>query len=164
MIKRTLSLLPNLLIFSLLFCGMGCYIGKPNYTVKNGRIPPDFSSYKDTLLVLLPENDHSLGRGYTKFLKSTFETNYHGPYKMVDMGDLYFYQADQYRYIYSCAVEVGLAPGPMGPNGMNYKSTYIFGVNDRTKKRNGYFARSSGFVRKEMTYYVVALDNERQSH
>jgi hypothetical protein len=162
MIKRTRNLLPNLLIFSLMFCVMGCYVGKPNYTVKNGRIPPDFSSYKDTLLVAVLGDDYS--RGYGKFLKSTFEANYHGPYKMVDGGDLYLYPADQYRYIFNCTMQVGPAPGPMGPNGMNYISTYFFGVIDRANEKNRYFARSSGFVRKEMRYYVVALDNERQSH
>jgi hypothetical protein len=162
MIKRTLSLLPNLLIFSLMFSVMGCYLGKAAFTVKNGRIPPDFSTYKDTLLVGVRGEDFN--HGYDKFLKSTFEANYHGPYKLVTKADLYFYPADRYRYIFSYTMEVGLALGPSGPNGMNQTYTYNFGVVDRTNEKNRYIVRTSSSVHLAMKYYVVALDNERQSH
>src|ERR1700744_532600 len=78
-------------------------VGNTSLTDQNQHIPPDFSSYKDTLLVLDSENSHNLRRGYKEFLKNTFETNYHGPYKLVGSREVYRYPADQYRYIFICS-------------------------------------------------------------
>ena len=47
------------------------------FTTSSGQIPPEFNTFRETLLVI----SHFKDGGYNRFLKKNFEESYTGKYK-----------------------------------------------------------------------------------
>jgi len=164
MIDRIKIFLPISFVFFLTSFVADHFAGKTGFAFQNGNIPRDWSSYKDTLLVLVldPKQERKAGPDFNKFLDSTFETNYHGLYKMVGSREVYKLPADKYRYIFICDPTRFIETGPMGSHGFDNSVSVSYGVVDRINQKNQYQVRAAGLYRQRITDLVIALDHARQ--
>jgi hypothetical protein len=144
------------------------------FTKDAGQIPPDFSKFKDTLLVI----SHSDDWGYNKYLRKNFQGSYTGNYKIIKPSEIGDYSPDKYRYIfdhslnYASKTTTTYTPITGGGHVINgssnisshtstYASSDVFFIKDR-KINQDYVTKSSSYYSKLMRAYIMALDEERQ--
>ncbi len=132
---------------------------KMSFTKEGGQIPPDFSSFKDTLLVI----SHGDDWGYNKFLRNNFKENYTGPYLIIKETQLEDYPVQKYLYMFDH--RIGYATqAQVGGNTPGRSSTYaaddVFFLRNRDNGKYYQTASSSAYA-KLMKAYIKALESER---
>lgn len=128
-------------------------------TVENNQIPPEFSEFEGTLLIL------SQYKAWDKYAKKAFDLNYKGKYKFVTKKDdiSNYEDLDTYRYVLSPKFTTSLSNNPNRIFTDDHK-TFVSGENlviyDR-KTGKQYKTRNSAFYGKLLKAYAEALELER---
>lgn len=144
-----LLLIPNFFV--------SCGPSFSNMTVQNNQIPPEFSEYDGTLIII------SQYRAWDKYAKKAFKKNYKGDYKLITKkDDLSKYEdVEKYRYFLSPTFLQGKS---IDPNRYfqerNYVASEYLVLHDR-KTGNHYKTASTAFYGKLLKAYAAALESER---
>lgn len=143
-IKNLLVLLPVFFCFVLVLNSCGGMMKTAAKSEDNGEIPPDFHTFRDTLLVI----KHPRDIGFDKSTKNEFEKSYSGPFLLINEKEIDHYPIDKYRYVFNSII-VTINGGLQGG------SYYISQVTDRQTKKE-YNTKN----RIKFTSYVKALSEE----
>ena len=155
MTTRFRHLLPGFVILIFIAWASACSTSQKIKTiVSTNMIPPEYKSFDDTLLVIIP-----FERGWDKILKAAFFQEYTGKYKLIKSKELANYPADRYRYCFSCWFShIGKSASfAMNPTQVT-SAAYI--VKDRIKNVE-YSTRFDSYYYEKMLMAIQRLDESR---
>jgi hypothetical protein len=148
------------IILSFLFSIFGILLTNGQFakemTVENEQIPPEFSQFEGTLLIV------SQYKAWDKYAKKAFDANYKGKYKFVSKKDNEsdYDDLDTYRYMLSPSFSSSLNSAPGSSFGSSHTSSERLVLLDR-KTGKQYKTRSTAFYGKLLKAYAEALELER---
>ncbi len=147
-------------IYFLLLLGIvgiisSCGPSKSRMTVANKQIPPEFSSYEGTLLII------SQYKTWDKYARNAFKNNYKGKFKIIKNKELENYSdIEEYRYIISPKFSSSLNTAPSSSIGSSHVSSETLTILDR-KANKQYKTENTAMYGKLLKRYSAALEMER---
>lgn len=160
--KKSLLYLSTLLIL-FVCCTAYTKLSSPDPTV---AIPPDFSTYKDTILI---ENSYHI-LGYSGYIKGYLKRYYTGPYKLILKKDLGKYPVETYRYFFDYEYSTESTTKQKGTS-VNPRNTYRnqtlisynkFFIIDRVSTKEYYVENDERHYSRLLKKYLVMLEKARQ--
>jgi hypothetical protein len=152
-----------LLTFVFFSCGSSKMLSA--YTEEKNAIPPDFGKQGTILLIIKNNNIFN----YNHFLKSAFEKNYFGEYKIIDYDQIEskeFENKEVYRYIFDFSRGTGYSStysnqstGMSSSHVGNFKIFYVFDRFEEKKFQNK--VEFSAYA-KAMKAYITNLEVKRK--
>ncbi len=163
------------LAFFILLAVASSQAKKMSFTSAGGQVPPEFNTFKDTLLVII----HPEQLAYDHYLRKNFRENYTGIYKLISKKDIENYSADKYRYVFDNHVNyistttftsTPVTAGGRIRNGSSIitsdtspdASSGSYAIRDRKLKKD-YATPSSPKYSELMRAYIKALDEYRKN-